>query len=134
MLKNITSDSVRSKKTDDILKVFDRDVNLRKKKELVKKFIEENLPRVGRSEEVEDAFAKFWESERATKLRTLAETEHITQEHIEALIGEYLYTDRLPSGEDIVERLPERPRLMEYKNVISRIRSAIQDIVDVFEW
>lgn len=133
-LKNITSDAVRSKKTDDILKVFDRDVNLRKKKDLVRKFIEENLPRVGRSEEVEAAFAEFWNSERAAKLRNLSETEHITQEHIEALIGEYLYTDRLPSGEDIVERLPERPRLMEHKSVVNRIREAIMDIVDVFEW
>ncbi len=133
-LKNVTSDAVRAKKTEDILKVFDRDVTLRKKKELVKKFIEENLPRVSRSEEVEAAFAEFWSSERSEKLRKLSETENITQEHIEALIGEYLYTDRLPSGEDIVERLPERPRLMEHKSVVNRIREAIKDIVDVFEW
>lgn len=133
-LKNVTSEAVRAKKTDDILKVFDRDVNLRKKKELVKKFIEENLPRVSRSEDVEAAFSEFWASERSATLRNLSETEHITQEHIEALIGEYLYTDRLPSGEDIVEHLPERPRLLEYKTVIERIRGSIKDIVDVFEW
>ena len=133
-LKNITSDTVRAKKTDDILKVFDRDVNLRKKKEFVRKFIEENLPRVGRSEDVEKAFAEFWTSERANKLRNLSESEHITPEAIEALIGEYLYTDRLPSGEDIVDRLPERPRLMDHKSVVNRIREAIKDIVDVFEW
>ncbi len=133
-LKNITSDAVRKKKADDILKVFDHDANLRKKKDLVKKFIEENLPNVKRSDEVEAAFAKFWQSERSNKLQNLAQTEHITQEHIEALIGEYLYTERLPSGEDIVERLPERPRLMEHRSVINRIRDAIKDIVDVFEW
>lgn len=133
-LKNITSDMVRVKKTEDILKVFDRDVNLRKKKDLVKKFIEENLPRVSRSEEVEAAFAEFWSSERSEKLRKLSETENITQEHIEALIGEYLYTDRLPTGEDIVERLSERPRLMEHVGVIKRVRDTIKDIVDIFEW
>lgn len=133
-LKNITSDAVRNKKTEDILKVFDRDVTLRKKKEFVKKFIEENLPRISRSEDVETAFSEFWASERSATLKQLSETEHITQEHIEALIGEYLYTDRLPTGEDIVERLPERPRLMEHLTVINRIRDAIQDIVDVFEW
>lgn len=133
-LKNITSDVARAKKTDDILKVFDRDVTLRKKKDLVKKFIEENLPQVSNSEGVEHAFEEFWNSERSATLRQLSETENITPEHIEALIGEYLYTDRLPSGEDIVERLPERPRLMEHKSVVNRIREAIKDIVDVFEW
>jgi len=133
-LKNVTSDAVRAKKTDDILKVFDRDVTLRKKKEFVRKFIEENLPQVSRSEDVEAAFAKFWDSERSATLKQLSESEHITPEHIEALIGEYLYTDRLPTGEDIVERLPERPRLMEHKSVVNRIREAIKDIVDIFEW
>lgn len=133
-LKNVTSDAVRAKKTDDILKVFDRDVTLRKKKDFVKKFIEENLPRISKSEDVEAAFSEFWASERSETLRKLSESEHITQEHIEALIGEYLYTDRLPSGEDIVERLPERPRLMEHKSVVNRIREAIKDIVDIFEW
>jgi type I restriction enzyme R subunit len=133
-LKNITSDAVRSKKTDDILKVFDRDVNLRKKKDLVRKFIEENLPRVGRSEEVESAFAEFWNSERAAKLHNLSESEHLAPEAIESLIGEYLYTDRLPSGQDIVDRLPEVPRLMERMTIVNRIREAIKDIVDVFEW
>jgi len=133
-LKNVTSDAVRAKKTDDILKVFDRDVTLRKKKDFVRKFIEENLPQVSRSEDVEAAFAKFWDSERSATLKQLSESEHITPEHIEALIGEYLYTDRLPTGEDIVERLPERPRLMEHKSVVNRIREAIKDIVDIFEW
>lgn len=133
-LKNVTSDAVRAKKTDEILKVFDRDVHLRKKKDLVRKFIEENLPKVGRSEDVEAAFSEFWASERSSTLRQLSETEHISTEQIETLIGEYLYTDRLPSGEDIVERLPERPRLMEHKTVIKRIRDAIRDIVDIFEW
>lgn len=133
-LKNVTSETVRAKKTDEILKIFDRDVTLRKKKDLVRKFIEENLPRVGRSEDVESAFSEFWASERSETLRKLSETENITKEDIEALVGEYLYTDRLPTGEDIIERLPERPRLMEHKSVVERIRNAIQDIVDVFEW
>jgi type I restriction enzyme R subunit len=133
-LKNVTSDAVREKKIDEILRVFDRDATLRKKKDLIRKFIEENLPKVDRSEDVEHAFSEFWSSERSATLRQLSETEKITLEQIEELIGEYLYTDRLPNGEDIVERLPERPRLMEHKTVINRIREAIKDIVDVFEW
>jgi len=133
-LKNVTSEKVRARKTDEILKIFDRDIMLRKKKDLIRKFIEENLPRVLRSEEVEGAFSEFWASERSTELRRISEAEHISPEQVEELIGEYLYTNRLPSGEDIIEKLPERPRLMEHKGVIDRIRAAIKDIVEVFEW
>lgn len=133
-LKNVTSDAVRAKKTDEILKVFDRDVTLRKKKDLVKKFIEENLPQVSRSEDVEAAFSAFWASERSETLRKLSETENISTEEIEALIGEYLYTNRLPSSEEVIEKLPERPGLMEYKKVADRIKEAITNLVEVFEW
>ena len=133
-LKNVTSDAVRAKKTDEILKVFDRDVQLRKKKDLVRKFIEENLPQVSRSEDVEKAFSAFWESERSVKLRELSESEHISPEEIEALVGEYLYTNRLPTSEEVIERLPERPGLMEYKKIADRIKEAIANLVDVFEW
>ncbi len=133
-MKNVTSDAVRAKKTDDILKVFDRDVTLRKKKDLVKKFIDENLPRVSRSEDVEEAFSAFWASERSETLRKLSESEHISTEEIEALIGEYLYTNRLPSSEEVIEKLPQRPGLMEYKKVADRIKEAITNLVEIFEW
>ena len=133
-LKDITSDTVRAKKTEEILKVFDRDPTLRKKKDLIRKFIEENLPNISSSDTVEHAFADFWTKERIAILTKLAEEEHIPLEKIEALIGEYLYTDRLPHGEDIVDLLPETPRLMERQGVIDRIRGAIANIVEVFEW
>src|SRR3989338_8041831 len=76
-LKNITSLAMREKKTEDILRIFDRDVQLRKKKDLIKKFIEENLPNIDKSENVEKAFSDFWESERSDVLKKIAEIENI---------------------------------------------------------
>jgi type I restriction enzyme, R subunit len=133
-LKNVRSDKMREKKTEEILRVFDRDVKLRKKKDLIRKFIEENLPKVARSDDVEAAFAEFWTSERSASLRTLAEAEHIPIEKFEDLIGEYLYTQHLPKGKDIVDMLPAKPKLLERQGIIDRIKTAIENIVDVFEW
>lgn len=132
-LKDINSAKLRQQKTEDILKKFDHDIQLRKKKELVKKFIEENLPRVGNTA-VEKAFNDFWSNERTKSLRQLAEAESIPFERIEGLIGEYLYTRRLPKGQDIADALPEQPRILERDGIIQRIRNAIQEIVEVFEW
>ena len=133
-LKNITSDTLRQKKTDEILHLFDRDVQLRKKKELIKKFIEENLPKLGKSSDVEKAFSKFWQSERSKTLKTIAKDENISVEKIEQLVGEYLYTQRLPHGQDIVDLLPEAPKLLERQGIIDRIKNAIENVVDMFEW
>jgi len=133
-LKNISSDAIREKKTEDILKIFDRDVQLRKKKELIRKFIEENLPKVTKADDVEKAFSDFWQSERATVLKKLAEDENIPSENIEKLIGEYLYTQKLPQEQDIADMLPEQPRILERSSIIERIKTAIENIVDIFEW
>lgn len=135
-LKDITSDLLRQKKTDDILKIFDRDIKLRKKKELIQKFIEENLPRIARSEDVEAEFGKFWESERSLALRKVAEEEHINLGSFQTLIGDYIYTQRTPLGDDIIALLPEneKPSVLKRQGIINRIKGAIVNLVDVFEW
>ena len=133
-LKNISSDVVRKKKTDEILRLFDRDVQMRKKKELIKKFIEENLPKIGQSDDVEKAFSDFWASERSESLKNIASAENIPIEKFEHLIGEYLYTQKTPNGQEIVDMLPEVPMIKERQGIIDRIKAAIENIVDIFEW
>lgn len=133
-LKNISSKAVRDKKTEDILRLFDRDVKLRKKKDLIRKFIEENLPRVAHSDDVEKAFNDFWFSERSANLKNIASAENIPLEKLESLIGEYLYTQKLPHGQEIVDMLPEKPRIKERQGIIDRIKTAIESVVDIFEW
>lgn len=133
-LKNIRSAAVREKKTEEILSIFDRDVKLRKKKDLIRKFIEENLPKIEKSDDVEKAFSEFWISERSLSLRSVAEAEHIPLEKLEDLIGEYIYSQRLPREQDIADMLPEQPKILERQSIVSRIKTAIENIVDVFEW
>ncbi len=133
-LKNIKSDSVREKKTEEVLHIFDRDIQLRKKKDLIKKFIEENLPKIDKSASIEKAFNEFWSSERSNVLKKIAKKENIPIEKIEHIIDEYLYTQKLPKGQDIADLLPETPRILERQSIINRIKTAIQNIVDVFEW
>jgi type I restriction enzyme R subunit len=133
-LKNISSDVVRKKKTEEILHLFDRDVQLRKKKDLIKKFIEENLPKISKSDDVEKAFSTFWASERSESLESIAKNENIPVEKFEHLIGEYMYTQKLPNGQVIVDLLPEQPLISERQGIINRIKNAVVNIVEMFEW
>ncbi len=134
-LKNISSAVVRKKKTDEILQLFDRDAQMRKKKDLIQKFIEKNLPKISKSDDVEKAFSEFWTSERSASLKKIAQKEKIPVEKFEYLIGEYLYSQKLPNGQDIIDLLPGGiPRIRDRQGIIDRIKSALQNIVDIFEW
>lgn len=133
-LKNLKTDSAKKKKTDEILNLFDRDIELRKKRELIKKFIEENLPKIDKKENVEKAFSDFWTSERSSMLNKLSEEENIPAEKIEKLISELLYTQKLPREQEIADLLVKQPSIKERSSILSRIKSAIESIVDIFEW
>ncbi|MGH7202938.1 MAG: type I restriction endonuclease subunit R, partial [Candidatus Levyibacteriota bacterium] len=133
-LKNISSDELRQKKTDEILRLFDRDIKLRKKKELIRKFIEENLPKLSKSEDVEKAFEEYWANEKSNVVKEVAESENIPLAKLENTISEYLYTQKLPHDQDIADILPETPEILERHGIIDRIKNAIGNIVDVFEW
>lgn len=133
-LKNISSDSLRLEKAEEILRIFDRDVQLRKKKDLIKKFIEENLPKIDKADNVEKAFSEFWQNERSSILKNLAEKENIPIEKIEHLIGDYLYFQKVPREQEIADMLPVQPKILERKGIIDRIKNAIVSIVDMFEW
>lgn len=43
----------------------------------------------------------------------MSERENISMENLNVLIGEYLYSQKLPRGQDIVDMLPEQPRILE---------------------
>lgn len=133
-LKNISSKAVREKKTKEILKLFDRDVRLRRKKELIKKFIQENLPKINKSNDVEKVFQEFWNSERSFALENIANKEDIPLEIFEQVIGDYLYTQKLPKDQEIADLLPTPPKILEYKTIVTRIKEAIANLVDIFEW
>ncbi len=51
-LKDISSDKIKQRKIENILKKFDINISLRKKKDLIRKFIEENLPKIDNEDEV----------------------------------------------------------------------------------
>ncbi len=67
-------------------------------------------------------------------MKEVAKVENIPVEKFEQLIGEYLYTQRLPREQDIADLLPEAPKILERQGIIDRIKNAIENIVDTFEW
>jgi len=135
-LKDLTSERAREKRTDEILRIFDRDVVLRKKKDLIKKFIEESLPKLSTGADVENAFNDFWNSEKSEVLKKLALEENIPFENVEKLVGDYLYTQKLPRDQQIADSFEEGkgPDIRNRSRVIERVKQALLDIVEKFEW
>nr|WP_287938645.1 type I restriction endonuclease subunit R [Algoriphagus sp.] len=105
---------------------------LRSKKELIEKFIRENLPQIEDSEDIPDEFANFWNAERLEALKSLSEEEALDPEKLEGVIGNFLYTEKEPLRDEIIDLMKARPGLKERKSTAERVKNKIIEFVETF--
>ncbi len=72
------------------------EVELRSKRELIEKFIEENLPHIEDVDAISDEFERYWQEQKVLALSRLCETENLDQKQFNALIESYIFSTRNP--------------------------------------
>jgi type I restriction enzyme R subunit len=116
-----------------ILDLLSSEPQLRSKRELVEKFIDNYLPRLQSANEVESQFDKFWTEERERSIQALCEAESLKPEAVTEIINEYHFTQREPLRETIVSALKEKPKILQRRAIIERVRLRLMDLVAVFD-
>ncbi len=113
--------------------LLNTEVSLRSKRELIEKFIYENLPNIEDVDAISDEFEIFWNEEQQKALEELIETENLSGERTEKLIENYLFTEREPMRREILELRKEgRPSVLKSKEIGDRILNKILNFVDTF--
>lgn len=117
----------------EIFNLLNTEVSLRSKRELIEKFIQESLPQIHDTDTIPDEFEKFWTEEQEKALKDLVETENLSEEKTEKLIENYLFTEREPLRNEILDlRVEGRPSILKSKEIGDRILSKILGFVDTF--
>jgi len=126
------SEADQQKQKKAILDIVSGDTELRSKKELIEKFIEVNLPKIVEADDVEKAFEDFWSKEQQEAFTKLCKEEGLDPDKTQRIISEYLFTEREPLNDEIVGGLKVKPKILERRNVIERVRSKVIDFVKIF--
>ena len=126
-----------SKDTENIEKevanLLNSQVSLRSKRELIDKFIQENLPLIEDTDSIPDEFEKFWNEEQIKAFKTLVDEEKLSEEKTEKLLENYLFAEREPLRDEILELIEgEKPSILHRKKTGDRILSKIISFVDTF--
>ena len=108
------------------------EVHLRSKRELIEEFINSNLPNINDSEEIQDEFEAFWKVKQKEAFEKLCKEENVSQEKVSEIIGDYLFTQRPPLPDTIIELLETKPKIRERKSIVERIPNKILNLIDVF--
>jgi len=123
----------QEKKRKEILDILSGEAHLRSKRELIEKFILENLPVIEDSDDVPEAFEKFWNEEQIKAFNKLVEEENLAADKAEKLIEEYLFAEREPLRDEVLALIEgEQPSVLQRKKVGDRILSKIVSFVDTF--
>ena len=125
----------RAQRTKEITDLMATEVQLRSKRELIEQFIESNLPDfVGQVDagDVHAAFDQFWNAQREQAIQDLCTEEHIKPAAFHEILQQYVFVQRLPRDQEIVDALEFAPRILERKNIVQRIAAKIKTLVNTF--
>lgn len=131
-LKNSVSVDEKEKQLKNIMDIVTGDTKLRSKRELIEKFINEHLPIIEDSEDIPDEFVQFMTAEKLQAIKSLSEEEGLDSEKLEKVIGDYMFTEKIPLRDDIIGTMNTRPSLKERKTKAERITNRILEFVETF--
>lgn len=128
---NVQKDVTQTEK--EIYNLLNTEADLRSKRELIEKFIQENLPVIADTDEIPEAFDKFWSEEQQKAFDQLVKEESLSPDKTQSLIEDYLYAERKPLRDEVLQLIdaPE-PKLLERKTTSDRILQKIMDFVERF--
>ena len=117
----------------EIFNLLNTEMQLRSKKELIERFIRENMPVILETDDIPQEFEKFWMVEQERAFLKMVEEEKLSKEKTQTLIEHYLYSEQEPMRDDILELLVgEKPTLLQRKQTGDRILRRIIDFVETF--
>lgn len=109
------------------------DLDLRSKKELIEKFIAENLPTIQQAAEIPDCFEAFWERERVAAFDQLVKEEQLNPDKLKKVIDRYVYTGEKPLPDpDIIELIDRPLKIAERGSTKKRVFDRVVDYVATF--
>ncbi len=117
----------------EIFNLLNTEMQLRSKKELIEKFIRENMPVILDTDDIPQEFEKFWTVEQEKAFLKMVEEEKLSKEKTQTLIENYLYSEQEPMRDEILELIVgEKPTLLQRKTTGERILRRIIDFVEMF--
>jgi type I restriction enzyme R subunit len=117
----------------EIIDLLAGEAQLRSKRELIEKFIKQNLPYIKDADDISDSFEKFWNEEQITAFNLLCKEENLSSVKVEKIIEDYLFAEREPLRDEVLELIQgTKPTILERKKVGDRILSKILRFVDTF--
>src|SRR5690554_2614863 len=128
-----TKEEDQAAKRKEVVDMLAGEANLRSKRELIERFIEENLPVIEDTDTITEEFEKFWTEEQQKAFDAFVNEEQLSAEKTEKLIEDYLYAEREPLRDELLDLIEgEKPSVLKRKSIGDRLLNKVVDFVETF--
>lgn len=133
LLANLKDGKDKEKQQKEIIDLIAGEAHLRSKRELIERFIQENLPHIEDSDNIPDEFEKYWNEEQLAAFQKLCAEENLSDAKVEKVIADYLFSEREPLRDEVLDLIDgEKPSVLQRKSTGERILAKIKGFVDTF--
>ncbi len=131
-LKDVKDPKTKESIENEVSKLLSSQPLLRSKKELIEKFIEENLPDLNSSTSIQDNFDTFWDEQKQKAFEKMCKELNLKSEKVKNIIGDYMFTESQPLNDDIVDTMEKKPTILNRNPLIKKVRTAISKFIEIF--
>lgn len=122
----------QAKQKKQIIDLIAGEAELRSKRELIEKFIQNNLPKIDDANDVENEFKTYWAEETKKALENLSNTEALQKDKVEDIINDYLFTGRMATEDEVIDTLQKQPSVLQRESISNRVTTKIMDFIRTF--
>ncbi len=126
-----TNPEEKERRQKEILDIVAGDLKLRSKRELIERFIEENLPLL-EDASIEEGYAAFMIEEQQKAFNQFVQDEKINADKLKKLTEDYLFAQRIPTKQEVVEVLEHQPSILQRSKVGDTILNKFLTFIDTF--
>ena len=128
-----TTKADKERKQKEIVDLLTGEANLRSKRELIEKFILENLPIIEDTDTIPEEFDKYWNEEQQKAFNQLVQEEKLSADKTHKLIESYLFAERVPLRDEVLDLIEgEKPSVLVRKKLGDKILNKIVGFVETF--
>lgn len=109
------------------------DTQLRSKRDLIEKFIQQNMPKIKPGEDVGQAFKAYWDEEKEATLSAICTEEGLDRARFDKLVDHFNFSGQSPLRDDVVAALNVQPKILERRKVVNRILERLIIFIRTFE-
>lgn len=123
--------SEKERKQKEILDIVAGDTKLRSKRELIERFIEENLPLLDETN-IEEGYTSFMIEEQEKAFNQFVADEKLDAEKLKKLTEDYLFSQKVPTKQEVVAVLQNQPSILQRAKVGDTILDKFLNFINTF--